>query len=206
VAAGRRRFPGGAAQRHLADRFLAALATGDLAVLSELLVADAAAVTDHGGKARANRRTVAGAGRVARLLAGLVRKGRRLGITAMPTWINGSPGLVAIDNGRIDTVLILQTPWWPTDHGWWRCTSSATPTSSGRRCAASPADPVRAAAAATTAPASGVVPRHTACLARGCTAAASGSPGNSAGGPRSCFLPRQQNSWVIGGSGRPPRL
>jgi RNA polymerase sigma-70 factor (ECF subfamily) len=56
------------------DRFLAALEAGDLAQVQDLLAADVVAYSDGGGRARAARKAIAGAGSVARFLGALARR------------------------------------------------------------------------------------------------------------------------------------
>lgn len=75
----------------------------------ELLSPEATSVTDHGGKAKASLRTVVGADRVARLLLGLVSKGRKFGFPAELTWINENSALLVFYQGRLDTLMILDT-------------------------------------------------------------------------------------------------
>jgi RNA polymerase sigma-70 factor (ECF subfamily) len=85
--------------------FLGALAARDLPRLTALLTADAIAVADHGGKARAARRTVHGADPVARLLAGLANKSERLGVTfdVRVAPLSGGPGLLVLLGGVVAT-------------------------------------------------------------------------------------------------------
>jgi RNA polymerase sigma-70 factor, ECF subfamily len=109
VAARRRRFPASAERRDLAARFLGALTRGDVAAMVELLAADATAVADHGGKAKAMQRPVTGADRVARLLAGLAGKGARAGVAITPAWINGNPAVLVYADGKLDGVFVLDT-------------------------------------------------------------------------------------------------
>jgi RNA polymerase sigma-70 factor (ECF subfamily) len=97
VAAGRRRFPRRDAQAALATRFVTALATGDVAALVDLLIDDATAVSDHGGKAKAAQHTIVGADRVARFLVGMAGKAATLQLTSEVAWLNGSPALVVRD-------------------------------------------------------------------------------------------------------------
>jgi RNA polymerase sigma-70 factor (ECF subfamily) len=110
VAARRRRFPRRDQQADLAARFMAALAGGDVAALTEILIADAQAISDHGGKARAAQRIVRGAERVARLLVGLARKGAGYDdVRVDPAWINGNPAVVVYVQGQRSTVIVLDT-------------------------------------------------------------------------------------------------
>jgi RNA polymerase sigma-70 factor (ECF subfamily) len=109
MAARRRATPRRAAQRDLAARFLGALARGDVEAMVELLAADATAVADHGGKAKAMRNVLEGASRVARFLVGLAGKQGAHRFTVAPGWINGQPALVVSLDGRIDGVYVLDT-------------------------------------------------------------------------------------------------
>jgi RNA polymerase sigma-70 factor, ECF subfamily len=109
VEAGRPRFEASRRQREeLARRFFAAIEQGDTEGLVGLLAADAVLYGDGGGKAPALAAPVHGAERVARLLLGLARRGRAVGMGARPVEINGHPGLVTLDpEGRLLGVLAL---------------------------------------------------------------------------------------------------
>ena len=109
LAARRRRFPRRADQESVAARFLGALASGDVGAMVELLVADAEAVTDHGGKASAARKVVRGAAPVARLLVGLARKAAPLGVRIEPRWINGNPAVLAYAGEVLWSIVALDT-------------------------------------------------------------------------------------------------
>jgi RNA polymerase sigma factor (sigma-70 family) len=86
IADGRPRFEASRAQREeLATRFLDAAERGELGELVALLAADATFVGDGGGKATAVARPLHGAERVARFVAGLVRRGARMGVTVRRT-------------------------------------------------------------------------------------------------------------------------
>ncbi len=86
--------------------FMAACASGDLRALERMLAADVVARADSGGHARAARRPVHGAERVARLLVGLARKG---GAAAVPELreLNGLPALVLREGGAVTTAILL---------------------------------------------------------------------------------------------------
>jgi RNA polymerase sigma-70 factor (ECF subfamily) len=103
IADGRPRFEASRAQREeLAARFLDAAERGELGELVALLAADATFVGDGGGKATAVARPLHGAERVARFIAGLMRRGARMGVTVRRTDINGQPGIVTLDpDGRV---------------------------------------------------------------------------------------------------------
>jgi RNA polymerase sigma-70 factor, ECF subfamily len=109
VEAGRPRFETSRHQREeLAGRFFAAVEQGDTDGLVGLLAADAVLYGDGGGKAPALTAPVHGAERVARLLLGLARRGRAVGVGYAPAEINGHPGLLTLDpDGRLLGVLAL---------------------------------------------------------------------------------------------------
>ena len=101
LAAGRDRFEVDRARREEVGRaFLAAAAGGDLDELMALLSPDVQFVSDGGGVVSAARRPVVGADRVARFVVGL--RTRSEGVTLQPMWLNGGPGVVAVDpDGRV---------------------------------------------------------------------------------------------------------
>jgi RNA polymerase sigma-70 factor (ECF subfamily) len=109
----------------VATRFFAAAEEGDLAALEEMLAADAVLYSDGGGKAKAARKPVSGAARVARLIASVTRKNRATGMyTTEFARVNGQPGrllrhrdgtvidVLTIDvvDGRISTLRIVRNP------------------------------------------------------------------------------------------------
>jgi RNA polymerase sigma-70 factor, ECF subfamily len=96
------RFEASRRQREeLAARFFDALGEGDMDSLVELLAADAAAYADGGGKAPSWPRPVFGRVRVAKLLLGLGRTGRELGLIVRRTEINGQPGAMFFDGSGL---------------------------------------------------------------------------------------------------------
>jgi RNA polymerase sigma-70 factor (ECF subfamily) len=109
IEAGRPRFEASRRQREeLAARFFAAVERGDTESLVGLLAADAVLNGDGGGKAPALAAPISGAGRVARFLAGLARRGRAAGIAMRPAEINGQPGLLTTGpDGRLVGVLAV---------------------------------------------------------------------------------------------------
>jgi len=109
VEAGRPRFEASRRQRdELARRFFAAMDRGDTEGLVGLLAGDAVLYGDGGGKVPAMTAPVHGAERVARLLLGLTRRGRAVGIGGRLAEVNGHPGLITLDpEGRVLGILAL---------------------------------------------------------------------------------------------------
>jgi RNA polymerase sigma-70 factor (ECF subfamily) len=98
VEAERPRFETDAAARDaLAERFFAAAHEGDLDGLVEMLAADAVFTGDGGGKATAFPRPIDGRERVAKLVAGIVRKALAAGVRFEPAHVNGQPGALVRD-------------------------------------------------------------------------------------------------------------
>jgi RNA polymerase sigma factor (sigma-70 family) len=90
----------------LAGAFFEAAAGGDMEALLGMLAPDV--VVHGGGKAQVAARPPAGRQRVARHLAGLLRRGRALGVSLRLAWVNGQPGAVAYDAaGRVVSVFAL---------------------------------------------------------------------------------------------------
>ncbi|HZO50149.1 MAG TPA: RNA polymerase sigma-70 factor [Gaiellaceae bacterium] len=95
-------------REELADRFFAAIGDGDLDGLVEMLARDAVVYGDGGGKAPSWPRPIVGRERVAKLLAGVGRQGRELGVSFRRAEINGQPGAMFFDpDGRLINVVIL---------------------------------------------------------------------------------------------------
>jgi RNA polymerase sigma-70 factor (TIGR02957 family) len=88
----------------LTRRFVAALREGETEPLVELLAADVEFSGDGGGKAPALGRVITGADAVARVLAGFGRVARRRRAWAEPAEVNGGPGLLAYEDGRLIAV------------------------------------------------------------------------------------------------------
>ncbi len=92
----------------LARRFFEAAAGGDMDALLGMLAPDVVVHGDGGGKAQAISAPLHGPEPVARLLAGLFRRGRILGISLRLAWVNGRPGAVLYDaQGRVAGVAEL---------------------------------------------------------------------------------------------------
>ena len=74
-----------------------------------MLAPDVVLHGDGGGKAQAIGAPLHGRQRVARLLAGLFRRGRSLGASLRLAWVNGQPGAVRYDAaGRVFAVFELE--------------------------------------------------------------------------------------------------
>ena len=84
--------------------FAAALASGDMAGLVQLLSEDAVLLSDGGGKVVSARNPIHGAERIARLLLGVRR---RIGpsMRLEPAMVNGGPGFVMYREGAVHSVL-----------------------------------------------------------------------------------------------------
>jgi RNA polymerase sigma-70 factor (ECF subfamily) len=109
VDAGRPRFEATREAREaLAGRFFVAVADGDVDGLVALLASDVVVYGDGGGKAPQWSRPIAGADRVARLLANVGRQVTSRGGTLQPRSINGQPGAIVRDPaGRVVSVFAL---------------------------------------------------------------------------------------------------
>ena len=93
----------------LARRFFETANGGDMDALLVMLAPDVVFHADGGGKAQAIGVPLHGPERVARLLAGLFRRGRFLGTSVRLAWVNGQPGAVGYDaQGRVFTVFELE--------------------------------------------------------------------------------------------------
>ena len=90
-----------AEQRQVVDRFLAAVRTGNLQVLLDVLAPDVVLVADGGGQVAAARSPVVGSDRVAALLSRFKTAAR--GAVVGTVWMNGAPA------GRIDLAGELNT-------------------------------------------------------------------------------------------------
>jgi RNA polymerase sigma-70 factor (ECF subfamily) len=111
-------------QREVTERFLAAVAGGDMESLLAALAPDAVLISDGGGKASAARRPVTGADKVARFLLGIAEKGGDIpglrievaevnGQAAIVGWIGEDPFGVfslVLAEGRVQQVLVMVNP------------------------------------------------------------------------------------------------
>ena len=92
----------------LARRFFETAAGGDMDALLALLAPDVVMHGDGGGKAQAIAHPLRGQVAVARLLAGIFRRGRYLNASVRLAWVNGQPGAVGYDGkGRVVAVFAL---------------------------------------------------------------------------------------------------
>ena len=91
-------------QQQAVDRFVAAVTSGDLQGLLDVLAPDVVLVADGGGVVNAARRPVEGAGRVARFL--LTGAGSA-DFAARTVWLNGAPALRLDVGGTLDTAVSL---------------------------------------------------------------------------------------------------
>ena len=105
------------------ERFVAALNTGDLQGLMDVLAPEVVSVADGGGKVRgAARRPVVGAERLARYLIGGISKLEGT-IVASAAWVNGQPGIrveldghlagvvsLTVEDGRITRIYSIANP------------------------------------------------------------------------------------------------
>ena len=91
----------------VADRFLAAAATGDLQALMDVLAPDVVLLSDGGGKVSVNLRPVVTADRVARFLVGLSNKLANDAPTAQAAIVNGRPGALIFLRGTLDSVVTV---------------------------------------------------------------------------------------------------
>ncbi len=107
-AAGARPAPARRTGEELARRFVEATAGGDMDALLEMLAPDVVLYGDGGGKAQAIGKPLTGRQPVVRLLLGLMRRGRPLGVTLRPAAVNGRPGAVMYDaEQRVVSVMEL---------------------------------------------------------------------------------------------------
>jgi DNA-binding Lrp family transcriptional regulator len=107
-------------QQAVVERFLAALRTGQLQELMEVMAPDVVLIADGGGLVAAARAPIHGAERVAKLLAHAHRVGVAFETTAV--WLNGAPaGRIEIDgelaavslvveNGRVTRIYAMANP------------------------------------------------------------------------------------------------
>jgi RNA polymerase sigma-70 factor (ECF subfamily) len=95
-------------REELAARFFSAVGDGNMDDLVSMLAADVVVYGDSGGVSPSWPRPIAGRDRVVRLMAGLGRQIRQLGIMTRRVEINGQPGAMFLDPaGRLTNVFVL---------------------------------------------------------------------------------------------------
>ena len=108
-------------QQRVVERFLAAVTTGDVQGLMDILAPDVILVADGGGVAQAARHPIAGADRVRAYLAAFPRVVTEAEVSTL--WINGAPAAridsaqfgttvitMALENGRITRIYAMRNP------------------------------------------------------------------------------------------------
>jgi RNA polymerase sigma-70 factor (ECF subfamily) len=108
-------------QQQVVDRFLAALTSGDMQGLMDVLAPDVVLIADGGGLAQAVPVPVEGSHVIGRFLS----RFRRLapGAVASSVWINGAPAIriddteagataisLVVENGRITRIFAVRNP------------------------------------------------------------------------------------------------
>jgi RNA polymerase sigma-70 factor (TIGR02957 family) len=120
VAARRPRMQVDRAQQQAAvEKFMAAIATGDMQGLVEVLAPDVVLIADGGGVVAAARKPITGAEKVVALLARLAKVPDFVATTA---WLNGMPGAridvggdatavsLVVEDGRITQIYAIRNP------------------------------------------------------------------------------------------------
>lgn len=111
-----------AEQQAVTERFLAALSTGDMRGLLDVLAPDVVMIADGGGMVPATRKPIEGADKLAAVLvAGSIRLATIL--PGIPIWLNGAPGIrlesegeavaavsLVIEDGRITRIYSIWNP------------------------------------------------------------------------------------------------
>jgi RNA polymerase sigma-70 factor, ECF subfamily len=111
IEAGRPRFEAsGEDQARIAEAFLAAAGSGNIAQLTQLLAQDARLISDGGGKVRAALKPILGRDRVVAFFEGIQRKlPFAEGTEFRPSVINGLPGfLIVRPDGMIEQTLSFE--------------------------------------------------------------------------------------------------
>ncbi len=111
-----------AEQRAAVETFLAAISTGDVRGLLEILAPDVVLVADGGGLVPAARRPIVGADKLIAFLVGVSTKVSAQ-FAGTPVWLNGAPGArididgevaaavsLTVENGRITRIYAIRNP------------------------------------------------------------------------------------------------
>jgi RNA polymerase sigma-70 factor (TIGR02957 family) len=108
-----------AQQEAVVERFMAAISTGDVQRLLEVLAPDVALISDGGGLVPAARKPITGVERVATFLA---RAAKLPDLVATAAWLNSMPGArfdvageatavsLVIEDGRISRIYAMRNP------------------------------------------------------------------------------------------------
>jgi RNA polymerase sigma-70 factor (TIGR02957 family) len=108
-----------AQQEHAVQRFMAAIVTGDVQSLMDVLAPEIVLISDGGGVVTAARRPIVG---ITRVMAQLKRVVGFPRVSVAPTWLNGTPALrlqvddvvsavsLQIDDGRITHIYAVSNP------------------------------------------------------------------------------------------------
>jgi RNA polymerase sigma-70 factor (ECF subfamily) len=108
-----------ALQQAAVEKFMAAISTGNVRALVEVLAPDVVVITDGGGLAAAVRKPIIGAGKVAAFLAHAAEYPDLVMTTA---WLNGLPGAridvggdatavsLVVEDGRITRIYAIRNP------------------------------------------------------------------------------------------------
>jgi RNA polymerase sigma factor (sigma-70 family) len=108
-----------AQQQAAVEKFMAAISTGDVQGLVEVLAPDVVLISDGGGQVAAIRKPITGAERV---VAFLVRAAQFPDFAATTAWLNGMPGAridvgggatavsLVVEDGRITRIYAIRNP------------------------------------------------------------------------------------------------
>jgi RNA polymerase sigma-70 factor (TIGR02957 family) len=109
-----------AEQQAAVEKFMAAVSTGDVRGLMEVLAPDVVVITDGGGLVAAARKPIIGAEKVAAFL--VYGAAKAAGLTVSTAWLNGMPGAridasgeatavsVVVEGGRITRIYAIRNP------------------------------------------------------------------------------------------------
>ena len=110
VRARRKRFEGIDPERNaeIAAQFLATAASGDVEALMTMLAPDATWTADSGGKVSAARKPVVGAQRVARAIAGLMRRAAGARLRLETVTCNSAPAVLLYLDEHLEGVITVE--------------------------------------------------------------------------------------------------